>query len=1037
MYARISTSLLALLLTVVSMASAQERFGSLTGKVADAQGLALPGVTVTVTNNETRRSTVVVTDNEGSYLAQPLEPGRYAVKFELSGFVAKEAPDVSVALGAAATVNSTLQVGGLTETVEVLAETPLIDLGASTRQRNIPAEQLDVIPKGRSFQHVATALPSVNTGELEGGFQVNGASAGENNFTVDGVPVVSIINGSQRQEAVFEYLQEVQVRTSGLQAEYGGALGGVISAVTKSGGNTFRGSLYEHYSSNWLQTNNGFVKRLQIDPDTQNSAYFVQDTAQTYSRNEFGGSIGGPIIRDRMFFFGAVSPRVHNETQEYIVASGETVPVKGKRTSGSYFGKASFVPTNRLQFNFSGLWTPTVQTGVISSTLRDGALANQTTASKENLETRRTQGWEIPQWNLAYTGDYTATNSTLVSVRGGYLRDDYFDTGVNKSQTFEYATSAVGMPGVPGQYAQPAGYSNLPRVQVKDHDLTTRNFVDLSMSQTLTAAGVHQFKGGFGFSRATNDVDLAYPNDGYVTVFWGQTYISDVPGVGAGTGTYGYYTIDDIGTKGQTGANILSLYVQDSWQIGSRLTLNLGLRTESEDIPSFRPDIAPVGIHFGWAEKMAPRLGFAYSLSADGRSKLSGSYGRFYDWTKYELARGTFGGDVWTQRFRSLDDPDPTKLSRSALTGRNLWDSQPDSYKDLRIPSFGSDVVDPDMKPMAQDTYNLAFERQVTPNTVLGVNFVRTNLLRTIEDLGTLVNGSEAYIYANPGEGLGAIAIPTGRTPAFDMPKAKREYTAVEFTGNRRFGNNWFASASYVLSRLYGNYPGIVNSDEFAPPGRTSTVAQQSSGQRARPGGNATRAWDLDEMMFDSHGNVGVDGILPTDRTHVVKLFGSYLLKTGTNIGVNFYGGSGTPVSKSVQSVYRYPILVEGRGSLGRTDALTQTDLLVSHDIRMGGSKRLRLEFNALNLFDQQQVRHVFDTVNRIGANGRVLPSSGLVLASQNLLNGYNYDALLATTPDAAKPPGTNGAGYQDPRYQMGDAFNPGFEGRFVVRFLF
>ena len=534
MYARISTSLLALLLAVVSVASAQERFGSLTGKVVDAQSLALPGVTVTVTNNETRRSTVVVTDNEGGYLVQALEPGRYTVKFELSGFVAKEAPDVTVALGGTSTVNSALQVGGLTETVQVLAETPLIDLGASTRQRNIPAEQLDVIPKGRSFQSVATALPSVNTGELEGGFQVNGASAGENNFTVDGVPVVSMINGSQRQEAVFEYLQEVQVRTSGLQAEYGGALGGVISAVTKSGGNTFRGSLYEHYSSNWLQTNNGFVKRLQIDPATQNSAYFVQDDAQTFTRNEFGGSIGGPIVRDRMFFFGAVSPRVFKETQEYTVASGEVVPVEGKRTSGSYFGKASFVPTNRLQFNLSGLWTPTTQTGVTTLTLRDGAQANQTTASKDNLVSRRTLGWEIPQWNMAYTGDYTATNSTLVSVRGGYLSDDYFDTGVNKSQTFEYATSAVGVPGVPAQYAQPAGFSNLPRTQIKDHDKTTRNFVDLSVSQTVSAAGVHQFKGGFGYSRATNDVDLAYPNKGYVTVFWSQTYVERCPGRGCG-----------------------------------------------------------------------------------------------------------------------------------------------------------------------------------------------------------------------------------------------------------------------------------------------------------------------------------------------------------------------------------------------------------------------------------------------------------------------------------------------------------------------
>ena len=193
------------------------------------------------------------------------------------------------------------------------------------------------------------------------------------------------------------------------------------------------------------------------------------------------------------------------------------------------------------------------------------------------------------------------------------------------------------------------------------------------------------------------------------------------------------------------------------------------------------------------------------------------------------------------------------------------------------------------------------------------------------------------------------------------MPKAKRNYTALEFTANRRFSNNWFLGGSYVLSRLYGNYPGLVNTDETVAPGRVSVGSQEAFGAVHRPGGNASRAWDLDEMMFDSHGNLGVDGRLPTDRPHVVKVYGSYLFKTGTNVGLNFYGGSGTPITSRCNSIYRYPILVEGRGSLGRTPMLSQTDLLVSHEFGLAGTKKLRLEFNALNIFNQQQVRHVFE----------------------------------------------------------------------------
>ena len=303
------------------------------------------------------------------------------------------------------------------------------------------------------------------------------------------------------------------------------------------------------------------------------------------------------------------------------------------------------------------------------------------------------------------------------------------------------------------------------------------------------------------------------------------------------------------------------------------------------------------------------------------------------------------------------------------------------------------------------------------------------------------MNGSEAYIYGNPGEGLGKMAITTGAHAALTTcPRRSATTTRSSSSLNRRFSNNWFLGGSYVLSRLYGNYPGTVNTDEVSAPGLVSVrraAVRHPAADATRPGTNVSRAWDLDEMMFDSHGNLGVDGLLPTDRPHVFKLYGSYRFDFGTNVGVNFYGGSGTPISKQVQSVYRYPILVEGRGSNGRTPFLSQTDIFVSHDLRVGNGKILRLEFNALNVFNQQTERYHFSDVNRRGANGRVLAGSALRLANTDLANGYDYNALLAATPDAQKPAGTPGAGYQDPRYQMPYIFNPGFQGRLAVRFIF
>jgi len=327
---------------------------------------------------------------------------------------------------------------------------------------------------------------------------------------------------------------------------------------------------------------------------------------------------------------------------------------------------------------------------------------------------------------------------------------------------------------------------------------------------------------------------------------------------------------------------------------------------------------------------------------------------------------------------------------------------------------------------MSQDAFNAGVEYQLKGNTVLTVNYAHTNLRRTIEDLGVLENGSEVYKYVNPGEGIAVTMNPSGLTPVFNTPKPKRQYDALEVSLEKRFSNNWFASASYVYSRLYGNYAGLANSDEISTPttNRTSATTQQQAGSIARPGSSANRAWDLDELVWDSHGNLDVLGRLATDRPNVVKLYGAYMLQTNTQVGAFFYAGSGTPISRTVYSVNNIPLFVDGRGSLGRTSMFSQTDLLLSQDVRFAGSKRVRFEANVLNLFNQKTARHIFDSVNRPRRR-----SSEINLQTTNLANGYDYNALLDATPD--------GANARDPRYQMDDLFNPGLQARFSVRFMF
>jgi Carboxypeptidase regulatory-like domain/TonB dependent receptor len=1019
-----------LLLALLVMASAvqplgaQERFGSVSGVVTDSSKAVVPGATVTVTNKQSGAVRSAVTAADGSYRFPDLEPGRYDVTIDLPGFQKVEANDLIVLLGKTLVVSAELMPGGQTETINVTAESSKqIDIKSTTIAHNVTSEEFDRIPKSRTFQGVAITAPSVNAGEIEGGFQVNGASGAENSFTVDGVVTNSLVNGKSRQDSAFDYLQEVQVKTAGMEAEFGGALGGVISAVTKSGGNTFRGE--GHYYTAGSPLSAGPVKRLVLNPANDTTVSYVQDDEQKNLRNEFGGSVGGPIVKDRLFFFGAVSPLLVRRTNDYAYSSGtEQGSVDQSQTVNQIFGKLTY-SKGRVTANGSLLYTPTNVTGTLLAYNGTGAqfFSSSATANAPNID----RGFEQNQTSTTGNVDFLLGSSSYLSVRGGYFYDNYVDTGIPNTTSVTWNNgNAATTPGVPPSLQLGNGAFNTPRAQITNFDKTKQGFFNVDYNKTFTGGGSHMVKGGLGYRRTINDVDSRYPG-GYVLLNWGATFPATST-VAGGTGTYGYYEVNDRGTIGQAGANIYSLYVQDAWSPTSRLTLNLGVRTENEKIPTFRPDVKENAIEFGFGDKIAPRLGATYDLKGNGRVKLYGSWGKYFDWTKYELSRGSFGGDIWNIWYRSLDTLDVTSLNLNNKPGRDLWQpAVPDSHRDRRVPSINN--VDPNLKPMVQYSTSVGLEYQWTPSTVFGTHFVHNSLTRTIEDLGAIVNGDEVYVIGNPGEGGNTITPVSGATQLFSTPLPLRQYDALELTLSRRFSNRWFASASWTLSRLYGNYGGLASSDEITTPttGVTSAQAQQQTGNVARQGGNANRAWDVDEILWDSRGTLDVLGRLPTDRPSVVKLYGAYTFSFGTQVGAFFYGGSGTPLSTYVVTQNQIPAFVNGRGDMGRTPALTRTDLLLSHEVNMMGSKKLRFELNVLNVFNQKTATHLFNYLNK-GA-GLARQDAAIDLSHTDLAKGYDYNALIRAT--------TGGVNSYDNRYGMDDLFQTGAQGQFSVKFLF
>ena len=250
----ITCAALAALIALAAPTFAQETTGSIRGRIVDAQGLAMPGATVTVTGTQGAKTTVA--DSEGRFSLPFLTPGVYAVRAELQGFKAVEQKNVTVSLGQAVDLPLKMEVGGLSETVQVTGSSPIINNSSTTTGAVLSSEMFSQVPVGRRVSDTLYMAPGVSTGGSVGSANpsISGGSGLENQYVIDGVNVTnqgygalgsySIVFGSLGNATPFDFVKEVQVKTGGYEAEFGQSTGGVVNVVTKSGSNDVRGSVF-------------------------------------------------------------------------------------------------------------------------------------------------------------------------------------------------------------------------------------------------------------------------------------------------------------------------------------------------------------------------------------------------------------------------------------------------------------------------------------------------------------------------------------------------------------------------------------------------------------------------------------------------------------------------------------------------------------------------------------------------------------------------------------------------------------------------
>jgi outer membrane receptor protein involved in Fe transport len=651
-------------------------------------------------------------------------------------------------------------------------------------------------------------------------------------------------------------------------------------------------------------------------------------------------------VKDKLWFFGAynrVSQRDDTTIIQTLTAPG--APALGSVVSGTinrnlYAGKLTYKLDAQNTLTASLFGDPSSREGPVFFDIQGAPVINGPPSTFSG--TLNTGG-------LDFVARYDGTfgNSFLVQAQYGRHRENTTYSGAGTTQ-YQILDQTVN-PNV-----RTGGFGGFQPEQF------TRSVGTITLDKFVQK---HEFRIGGDIEDVPSSVQRFYSGGSFTYVLPGGLYrhryfVNDLaPGFNRTDPTTWQVAYP---LTSQPKDKNYSAFAQDQWRVGHGLTLNLGIRWERQTVIG-RSGTSSIDLK----KNFAPRAGFVWDVSQNGKSKIYGNFGRFFENIPLDINIRSFGGELLCFCYNFDANPadlipDPASPRKSTILGNSV------------------EPTDPNLKGQYIDEYLVGFEYEVAPNLVLGVKGAYRKLGRAIEDF--LVPAQGTYFVANPGEGtLGQSLAFYGGQPAAPAPSAQRKNTSLEIDARKRFSNNWQFLASYVYSKLEGNYDGTF---------------QNSTGQLDP---NINSAFDYADFL------VNTQGPLSNDRRNQLKFDGSYEFSSGAlkglNLGLSTHWFSGVPLNAYGYSFAyaNWEYYLAQRGSVGRGPSVYEADVHLSYPIKLNKNVKLNVVVNAFNILNRQSATNLDQRYNLVSDG----PCAGL---PAGLCNG---DGGWLTAPGTLTPVGT------------------------------